>query len=116
MWRNLHKDLNFHPCKIVTVQDLNHRNMANHRISLKQLLEMLNDDGVISTLLPTHEAHFHLCGHVNKQNYHFWAPENPQELHHLPLHSDKFTVWGGIASFAFSALTSLKTTKVHRLL
>ena len=28
----------------------------------------------------TDEAHFHVSGYVNKQNYRYWAPENPQEL------------------------------------
>jgi len=60
---------------------------------------MLNDDGVISTLLMTDEAHFHLSGYVNKQNYRSWAPENPQDLHQHPLHSKRLTVWCGIASF-----------------
>jgi len=54
--------------------------MANRRISSEQLLEMPNDDGVISTVLMTDEAHFHLSRYVNKQDYRYWAPENPQEL------------------------------------
>jgi len=53
--------------------------MVNRRISSEQLLEMLND-GVISTVLMTDEAHFHWSRYVNKQNYRYWAPENPQEL------------------------------------
>ena len=69
MQRILHKDLNFHLYKIATVQELNNHNMANRRISSQQLLKMLNDDGVINTLLITDEAHFHLSGYVNKQNY-----------------------------------------------
>jgi hypothetical protein len=36
---------------------------------------------------------------VNRRNYHCWAAKNPQELHQHPLHSDKLTVWCGIASF-----------------
>jgi len=60
---------------------------------------MLNDNGVISTVLMTDEAHFHLSGYVNKQNYHYWAPENPQELHQRPLYSERLTIWCGIASF-----------------
>jgi hypothetical protein len=36
---------------------------------------------------------------VNKQNYRYWTPENAQERHQHPLHSDKLTVWCGIASF-----------------
>jgi len=73
----LHKDLNFHPYKIAIFQELSDRNMANHRISSEQLLEMLNADRVFSTFLMTDEAHFHLSGYVNKQNYRYWAPENP---------------------------------------
>ena len=60
--KNLHKDLNFHPYKIAIFQELSDRDMANRRISSEQLLEMLNDDGVISTVLMTDEAHFHLSG------------------------------------------------------
>jgi hypothetical protein len=58
---------------------------------------MLNDDGVINSLLITNEAHFHF--YVKKQNYRYWAPENPQQLHQRPLHSERFTVWCGIAFF-----------------
>ena len=47
----------------------------------------------------TDEAHFHLSGFVNKQNYRYWAPENPQELHQRPLHSERLTVCCEIASF-----------------
>jgi len=97
--RILHKDLNFHPYKIAIVQELNDRDMANCRISSEKLLEMLNDDGVVITVLMTEEAHFHLSSYVNKQNYRYWAPENPQQLHQRPLHSERLTVCCGIASF-----------------
>jgi len=60
---------------------------------------MLNDDSVISTVRTANEAHFHLSGYVNKQNYRYWAPENPQELCQRPVHSERLTVWCGIASF-----------------
>ena len=89
--RILHKDLNFYPYKIAIVQELSDRDKANHRISSEQLLEMLNDDGVINTVLMTDEEYFHLSGYVNKQNYRYWAPENPQELHQCPLHSERLT-------------------------
>ena len=64
----LHKDLNFHPYKIAIVQELNDRDMANRRISSEQLLEKLNDVGVINTLLM---MDFHLPDYVNKQNYRY---------------------------------------------
>jgi len=97
--RMLHKDLNFHLYKIAIVQELNDRHMANRKISSEQLPEMLNDGGVINTLQMTDEAHFHLSGYVNEQDYRYWAPENPQELHQRHLHSERLTVWCGIASF-----------------
>ena len=59
--RILHKDLNFHSYKIAIVQKLSDRDMANRRISSEQLLEMLNDDCVINTILMTDEAYFRLC-------------------------------------------------------
>jgi len=67
VWRILHKNINFHPYKIAIVQELNYCDMANRQISSEQLLEMLNDDGVISTLHMTDEAHFHLSGYVNNK-------------------------------------------------
>jgi len=45
------------------------------------------------TLLMSVEAHFHLNGMVNKQNFCYWATENPREMHKRPLHSLKVTVW-----------------------
>jgi hypothetical protein len=99
MWQILHKHLGFHPYKILIVQQLSDRDMANHGISSEQLLEVLKDDGVIITALMTDEAHFHLSGYVNKQNYRYWVPENLQELHQRPLYSERLTVWYGIASF-----------------
>jgi len=97
--RILQKDLNFHPYKTGNVQELSDRDMANRRISSEQILEMLNDDGVINSVQMTNEAHFHLSGYVNKQNYRYWAPKNAREIHQLPLHSERLTVWFGIASF-----------------
>ena len=45
------------------------------------------------TLIMSDEAHFHLNGTVNKQNFQYWASENPCELHQPPLHSPQVTVW-----------------------
>jgi hypothetical protein len=35
---------------------------------------------------------FYLSGTVNKQNFRYWAAENPPELHARPLYSPKVTV------------------------
>ena len=37
-------------------------------------------------LITSDEAHFHLCGYVNKQNCRFWVKQNSQLLHEKPLH------------------------------
>jgi hypothetical protein len=112
----LQKDLNFHPYKIVTFQELNGRDMVNRRISSKQLLETPNDAAAISAVLMTDEAHFHLPGYVNKQNYRYWAAESTQQLRQRPLHSDKWTTWRGIASFGVLSPYFFEDMKVQRLL
>jgi hypothetical protein len=35
---------------------------------------------------------------VNKQNFRYWAAENPRALHARPLHSPKVTVWCTLSS------------------
>jgi hypothetical protein len=60
------------------------------------------DEGLIHNLFMTDEAHFHLSGFVNKQNFHDWSNVNPQQLHQKPLHSTRVTVWYGILSFGIT--------------
>ncbi|GBL82575.1 hypothetical protein AVEN_263665-1 [Araneus ventricosus] len=43
------------------------------------------------------EARFHLSGCVNKQNFHYWALNNPRQIHERPLHSERVTVWCAVA-------------------
>jgi hypothetical protein len=62
--------------------------------------------GILSndvTVFMADEAHFHLSSCVNKQNFHCWAEENPQELHQWPLHSTCVTVWCRVANFGVTA-------------
>ena len=39
------------------------------------------------------EAHFHLNGFINKQNFRYWIHTNPIALHEQPLHCEKVTAW-----------------------
>ncbi|KAI5737587.1 hypothetical protein M8J76_014918 [Diaphorina citri] len=48
-------------------------------------------------LLMSDEAHFHLNGTVNKQNFRYWAQDNSRQLHERPLHSEKVTVWAAVS-------------------
>ena len=43
------------------------------------------------------EANFHLCDNVNSHNCRYWANQNPREIQQQPLHSEKVTVWCGVA-------------------
>jgi hypothetical protein len=51
------------------------------------------------------EAHFHLSGFVNKQNFRCWSPTNPTELRNRPLHSSKVTVRCAVSTFARHPVT-----------
>jgi hypothetical protein len=82
--RILHKDLNFHPYKMVVVQELRNHDMANRSIVAECLIRILYDD---INILMTDEAHLHLSGRANKQNYPSWVEENPQQFHQRPLHA-----------------------------
>ena len=49
-------------------------------------------------LLMSDEAHFHLHGTVNKQNFRYWSAANPHELHQRPTFDPKVTVWCAVWS------------------
>lgn len=49
-------------------------------------------------ILVSDEAHFHLLGTANKQNFRYWVDSNPQQLHHRPVHSPRVTVRCRVAS------------------
>jgi hypothetical protein len=42
------------------------------------------ENDFVQRLITSDEAHFHLSGYVNKQNFRFWGKENPQVLHETP--------------------------------
>ena len=51
----------------------------------------------IAVLWCSDEGHFHLSGTVNKQNFRYWAENNPRDLHQRPLHSPRVTVWCAVS-------------------
>jgi hypothetical protein len=63
-------------------------------------LQLINQNQeFVNNLLMSDEAHFHISGFVNKQNFRYWSSTNPIELHKRPLHSSKVTLWCAISSF-----------------
>lgn len=99
--RILHNDLNHHPYKIQLVHAMNNADHVSRLAFCNQLLAMMNDNAeLINNLWMSDEAHFHLSGFVNKQNFRYWSSENPQRIHEKPLHSLKVTVWCAMSSRA----------------
>lgn len=94
--RILHSHLKMHPYKIMLAQELSVQDYASRRALCEQLLEQVP---AASVLLSSDEAHFHLTGAVNKQNFRYWAEQNPRELHEQPLHSPRVTVWCAVGDF-----------------
>jgi hypothetical protein len=93
--RILHRDLKLHPYKIQVVQELTVRDLDT-RTNLCRDIQQIPRTAV---LIFSDEAHFHLAGTVNKQNFRYWAENNPRNLHERPLHSPRVTVWCAIAEF-----------------
>lgn len=94
--RILRYDLSFHPYKIMIVQELKPTDFENRRNCCQEMLNRIPEP---STFFSSDEAHFHLSGNVNKQNYRYWAENNPRELHQRPLHAPKVTVWCAVSKF-----------------
>lgn len=97
--RILRLDLHHHPYKIQVVQAMNENDFAARRRFCQTLLDMFDEnEDLVHNLWMSDEAHFHLSGFVNKQNFRYWSDENPQQLHQKPLHSSKVTVWCAMSS------------------
>jgi len=62
---------------MMLAQELSERDHASHRAISAEILEQIPAAAV---LLSSDEAHFHLSGAVNKQNFRYWAERNPGEL------------------------------------
>ncbi|GBN94833.1 hypothetical protein AVEN_207844-1 [Araneus ventricosus] len=59
---------------------------------------MIDNEGFdVGCIWFTDEAHFHLNGFVNKQNWRFWVSENPHLCEEKPLHSPKLIAWVALA-------------------
>lgn len=80
----------------MVVQELSERDWASRIASCHAILDNVPNNAVV---LSSDEAHFHLSGYVNKQNFRYWAENNPRQLHERPLHSQRVTVWCAVADF-----------------
>ncbi|GBL86369.1 hypothetical protein AVEN_164543-1 [Araneus ventricosus] len=82
------------PFKITPVQELVHADLPKREAFALQLIARMEVDNAWPWhILWTDEAHFHLQGSVNTQNWGIWARENPLQMQPMPLHSQKVTLW-----------------------
>ena len=91
-------DLGHFAYKISTFQALN-PNDTERRLGFAKEICSLVDEKKFDPqkIIFTDEAHFHLDGYVDKQNYRIWGTEKPS-IRTKPLHPRKLTVWAGIFS------------------
>jgi hypothetical protein len=75
--RILHIDLKLHPYKMMLAQELSERDPANRTAISEEILEQVPAAAV---LLSSDEAHFHISGAVNKQNFRQWAERNLRDF------------------------------------
>ncbi|CAB3258594.1 unnamed protein product [Arctia plantaginis] len=115
--RILVKDLRIFPYKVQSVHHLLPVDRQT-RVTYAQAILNLEDevDDFSTKIIMSDEAHFHLNGYVNKQNYRFWGTENPRVMHEEPLHPLKVTAWcavhagGVIGPFFFEDAAGQTTT------
>lgn len=93
--RILKLDLKLHPYKIQLVQELSYDDHTKRASFSTLMLERFSNFG---NILFSDEAHFHLNGFVNKQNFRYWCAEQPSLKHQKPLHCQKVTVWAAISA------------------
>ena len=73
-------------------QQLNLQDHSCRQEYAEKMLQLINKNPDFhEKILMSDEAHFHLNGYVNKQNYLFWSKENPRIIYESPLHSKKVT-------------------------
>lgn len=95
----LKEDLLLYPYKIQLVQKIYPSDLKLRFEYSRAVLNLVaNDQSFLENFMMTDEAHFHLSGFVNKQNYRFWGTENPRNVQQHLLHPLRVTVWCGITS------------------
>ncbi|CAK1589781.1 unnamed protein product [Parnassius mnemosyne] len=96
----MRKKLKLHPYKIQIVQDLLESDFELRKTYAETMLLRFKTATRMGNIFFSDEAHFHIGGYVNKQNFRYWDIFNPRKLHEEPLHKPKVTVWCAISASA----------------
>ncbi|XP_076043750.1 uncharacterized protein LOC143026855 [Oratosquilla oratoria] len=103
--RIIHSDLKLFPYKVQIIQaqtEANKTECFEFGQTISERIE--NDLQLLDGLLFSNKAHFHLSGHMNKENFRFWANEQPHEHVEKPLSVEKITVWCALGKNCISGL------------
>ena len=92
-------ELCFSICNLYTVPFAAKISLLSNSIRVNGCQHILMNVPPTTILLTSDEAHFHLTGCVNKQNFRYCAEANPHELHERPLHSDRVKVYCAVGEF-----------------
>lgn len=96
----LTKDLELCPYKAQTTQQLLHDDpLLRHRFALRMLSRRVRYPEFEHNLVFFDEAHFHLDGVPNRQNYRTWATQDPNIVVEELLHSPRITALIGIGFY-----------------
>ena len=97
--RVLKADLKLFPYKIQVRQALNAVDRQSRLVMCEWFNKRLEHDPQwINQVWFSDEAHFHLNGVVNRQNFRYWGTEKPEEIAERLLHSPKCTAWCAISA------------------
>lgn len=98
-WTILRRDLHYFPYKIQLQQQLKNVDVTRQENFGNLMVEMIESRQIdINKIWFSDEAHFHLSGYVNKQNWRHWGSENPHLAIATPAHPKRVTVWCAMSS------------------
>ncbi len=88
------------PLQNLVTPELKQTDYKQRRMFARRMLTNIEvGEILLQYLLMSDEANFHLDGGMNKQNYRYWSPYHPHEVHQRGLHSPRVTVWHGMTEF-----------------
>lgn len=97
--RIMKKELHLHPYKLQLTQELKAGDHGKHRQFVEWFQNMqINDADFPRKIIFSDEAHFHMSGFVNKQNFRLWGTENSQQIDQRQMHPERLTAWCGFWS------------------
>ena len=100
VWRILRKELKKFAYKIQMKQAQTPKNREQRTEFGNKMADRIESDSeFLKQIIFSDEAHFHLSGHVNRQNCRFWADENPHATVESPITREKVTAWMGIGHY-----------------